>query len=262
MVLVENKDSDKNLILHGIKLAVSFRKELCFLVITSNHNELKSQLTRSILEGYKKIVTHDIPLLRVSSVILSGKPGQHVIPLVDEHEAILVVVRSALFDRWSGAVKQSPVPYLFVNGNSALIPDYKKIVLPIDLRKESKDAVLWASWFARFNNSGINAVVANDKDKENQRNVKKNILFLKKLFVKFNLGLKVFKGTKGSLKIQFEALELAHTSRADLIIILGSSYISFIDILIGLPEKKIIRAAGELPVLIINPRKDMYIMCD
>jgi len=35
-----------------------------------------------------------------------------------------------------------------------------------------------------------------------------------------------------------------------------------LDLLIGLPEKKIVRNAGHLPVMLINPRKDICMMCD
>jgi hypothetical protein len=33
-------------------------------------------------------------------------------------------------------------------------------------------------------------------------------------------------------------------------------------LLIGLPEKKLILKAGNLPVLMINPRKDSCVLCD
>ncbi|MBN1820223.1 MAG: hypothetical protein JXR31_06160 [Prolixibacteraceae bacterium] len=260
VVLIENKESDNNLILHGIKLAAAFKKELCFLLV--QNNKQISKLSESIIAGYKAVVKRDIPVLPVSDLILNGKPKDLIDPLVDEHEAILIILRNKLFKNWASAVRISPVPFLFVNENQNSVPDYKKVVLPLDLRKESKDSVLWASYFARFNNSGINVLAANDNIKDNIKSVQKNILMMKKLFTKFNIALKIFKGTSGSMKIQFEALELAKSSGAEMIIILGSSYISFIDIFIGLPENKIIRNAGTLPVLLINPRRDLYIMCD
>jgi hypothetical protein len=183
-------------------------------------------------------------------------------PLVDEQEAILIIARQTLYRKWSRAVRHSPVPFLFINEKQTTISDYKKVILPVDLRKESRDAILWASYFARFNRSGINAIAASDKARENKKSIQKNILWLKKLFSTFNLGIKVFKGSTNSLEIHFEALDLAKSSKADLIIILGSSYISIIDLIVGLPENKIIKDAGELPVLLINPRKDMYMLCD
>jgi len=57
-------------------------------------------------------------------------------------------------------------------------------------------------------------------------------------------------------------LELALSSNCDLLIILGSSNITPLDWVVGLPERKIIDNAGAIPVLIVNPRKDNYILCD
>jgi hypothetical protein len=82
------------------------------------------------------------------------------------------------------------------------------------------------------------------------------------LFQKFKIEHKIYKGAKSSLQNAFEALDLALTSDCDLLVILGSSVITPLDRLIGLPEKKIIKKAGNLPVLLINPRKDNYILCD
>lgn len=260
IVLAENAESDKILILHGIKLAGAFKKELCLLYVHPENK--KSNQISETLDGYKKVVGNEIPTLRVSTLILTGKPEGLMEDLADKYEAVLIISRASRFQKLSGVLRVSPIPFLFVNETRTEIPEYKKIVLPVDLRKETKDAVLWASYFARFNNSGVNVLAATDKNKENIRSVTKNILSIKNLFSKLNIAVKVFKGKQNSLNIQFEALELAKSSGADLIIVLGSSYISFIDLLIGLPEKKMIKKAGDLPVLIINPRKDMYILCD
>ena len=262
MVLTENSESDNNLILHGIKLAGAFKKELCFLHLPAILNTSKPEQIPAVLEGYRKIVKKEVPALRVSTLILSGKPENLMEILTDKYEIILIITRAVQYKKLSAAIKISPVPFLFINAKQTSVPDYKKIILPVDLRKEAKDAILWASYFARFNRSGINVLAANDKDKENIRNVMKNVVQIKKLFTKFNIGFRVFKGTVNSLKIQFEALEKAKALKADMIIILASSYVSFLDLLIGLPEKKILKNAGDVPVLIINPRKDMYIMCD
>ncbi|MEN8117041.1 MAG: hypothetical protein ABFS16_08690, partial [Bacteroidota bacterium] len=79
---------------------------------------------------------------------------------------------------------------------------------------------------------------------------------------KFNIRHKVFKGTKSSFRNSFEALELALSSNSNLLILLGSSTITPIDLLVGLPERKIIKLAGKLPVLVVNPRRDNYLLCE
>jgi hypothetical protein len=260
VVLTENATTDHNLILHGIKLAAIFGKELCFASLLANSGN--PEPLEESNSGYMKVIHDRIPVLRMSSVILAGNPENYMDELADDYEAILVVTRISRYKDLSKILRESPIPMLFVDENRAEIGDYKQIVLPIDVRKESKDAILWSSYFARFNQSTVRVVSAADKAKENAQGVAGNLLSLKNLFGKFNLRADYIKGEKGSLQIQFEALDVARHSNSDLLIILGSSYVSVFDMILGLPEKKILSRASGFPVLVINPRKDMYILCD
>ena len=160
------------------------------------------------------------------------------------------------------AFRESPIPFLFIDKQSENISRYKKITIPIDVRRETSDAGLWCGYFGKFNGSEIVATVATDKNKDNIKSITKNVLKLKTHLGKVKAPLKVYKGKKNSFSIQFEALQLAKQTGADLYITLGSSVVTPIDKIIGLPERKILKNAGSLPVLLVNPRKDMYVLCE
>src|SRR5690606_27146740 len=110
--------------------------------------------------------------------------------------------------------------------------------------------------------SEVVIVAANDRSKYEQHKVAKNIMVIKQLYKKFKVRHKIYKGVKSSFGNAFEALEVAKNSNCDLLIILGSSVVTPIDLIVGLPERKIVKRAGELPVLVVNPRRDNYILCD
>ncbi|MCG6190565.1 universal stress protein [Maribellus maritimus] len=254
--------SDKNLILNGIKIATIFKKELCLCFNYSgkqkkNHSEFKAKLIE-----YSTPIKNEIPGLKVSTLLLSEHLKDIPEKLSDDLEAIFIIAAKSQFRKYSPALTESPVPFLFVDEKKETIPDYKRVVLPIDLRSENSDSALWVSYFGRFNNTVIVVVAANDKIRENKNRVAKNVVLTKKLYQKFNLQHKFFKGQKGSLGVADEALELALTMEIDFLTILGSSTITPLDLLVGLPEKRIIRHSKSLPVLVINPRKDNYILCD
>ena len=59
-----------------------------------------------------------------------------------------------------------------------------------------------------------------------------------------------------------EALDKSQSSGNNLMIIPASQHVSLLDLIVGLPETKLIRQAGEIPVMCINPKRDMYILCD
>lgn len=262
VVLLTLTPSDKMLILNGLKIASLFRKELCLLFNFSKKNIKQRTEYKKRLTEYSIPLKSEVPGLKVSTLLLTEKVAYLPEKLSDDFEAIFMVAPSSQFAKYSKAVSESPIPFLFIDENRETIPDYKNLVLPIDLRKETSDSALWSSYFGRFNNTEIVVVAANDKDQNNQKQVAKNVVLSKKLFQKFNISHKIFKGQKSSLGNAFEALDFALSANADFLTILGSSTITPIDLMIGLPERKIIKRAGNLPVLVINPRKDNYILCD
>jgi len=69
-------------------------------------------------------------------------------------------------------------------------------------------------------------------------------------------------GKTSSWRICEETLENASAMHGDVMIFSGSTSISLLDLLVGLPEKKIVQKAGPLPILLINPRKDICMICD
>ncbi len=262
IALLSLNSSDKILILNGIKIASIFRKELCLLYNYPKKEKKQHEKSKAQLDEYTLPIIKELPGLKVSTLLLSEK--KMVLPerLSDDFEAILIITSASKFSIHSKSVFESPIPFLFVNDNRASIPEFKNLILPIDLRKESSEIALWASYFGRFNNSEVVGIAASDKGKDAQQHIARNVMLSKKLFLKFQIKHKIFKGTKSSLSNSFEALDLAQSSKSDLLVILGSSTITPLDLLIGLPERKIIKKAGDLPVLIINPRRDNYVLCD
>lgn len=262
MVLLSLSPNDKNVILNGIRLAEIFKKELCLLCNLSKKEKQENEKIKSQVANYILPIKAELPLLQVSSLILSETAFNLSEKLADDYEAILVLAAASDFRKHSRSLAESSIPFLFVNENRNQIPDYVKLILPMDWRSESSDSALWGANFGRFNRSGVVIVAANDSAKAEQNLVAKNVTLTRKLYQKLNIEHKVFKGSKSSFKNAFEALELAKTSGSDLMILLGSSHITPLDWLIGLPEKKILKRAGDLPILIVNPRKDNYILCD
>jgi hypothetical protein len=262
IVLLCLNSSDKTLILNGIKIASIFQKELCLVYNYSRREKKKQGLFKEQLYEYTLLIKKDLPKLKISTLLLSEKRANLSEKLSDDYEAILVIASSLKFSIHSKSVTESAIPFLFVNDNENMVSEFKNLILPLDLRKESSESALWSSYFGRFNNSEIVVVAANDKGKDAKQQLAKNAFLSKKLFQKFKINYKIFLGTKSSFGNTFEALDLALSSKSDLLVILGSSTITPLDLLIGLPERKIIKKAGDLPILIINPRRDNYILCD
>lgn len=262
IVMLRLDPSDKMLILNGLKIASLFRKELCLFYNYSKKEKKHYSDFKLKISEYSLSIKKDVPELKVSTLILSEKLTYLPEKLSDDFEAIFLIAPSSQFSKYGKALTESPIPFLFIDETRETVPDYRNLILPIDLRKENSDAALWSSYFGRFNSTEVVVVAANDNDKENQKQVAKNVVLTKKLFAKFNIPHKVFRGQKSSFGNTFEALDLAISTNADFFTILSSSVITPLDLLVGLPERKIIKKAGGLPVMVINPRRDNYILCD
>ncbi len=261
VVLTHLVPTDKALILNGIKIASIFNKELCLVYRYTKKEKEKRDEIRQKLQEYLEPVKKEIPALKTSAMLVGGRVTEMPELLADDYEAIMLITESFRFKNYAKATASSPVPFLFIDPE-APVSMFSKIVLPVDIRKENSDTALWCSWFGRFNNAEIVVIGASDKGKEMQKMVGQNIRLTKNLFSKFKIQHKIYKGRKSSLGNAFEALELAKSSGSDLLVILGSSTITPLDWLIGLPERKIIRQSEKLPVLFVNPRRDNYILCD
>lgn len=262
IVLLSFTPADKNVVLNGIKIAGIFKKELCLLYNFRKKEKLKKDSFIAKLQDYVFSIKNEIPTIKISSSLLSEKRSDLPEILADEFEGILIIAAASEFSTYSKSVQESVIPFLFVNEKCNTVPNFKNVILPVDFRRENKDSTLWASYFGRFNRAVVIIVSGNDKGKEEQQQVAKNAFYAKKLFLKFKIEHRIFKGIKSSFRNSFEALELAKSSNCDLLIILGSSSVTPLDWLIGLPERKIIKQAADLPILIVNPRKDNYLLCD
>ncbi len=254
------EETDTPLIVCGVKLATIFHKELCLFYQAGG--ALHSLDIDRKLEAYRKVLNNDFPHLAVSLLVGTFKEAHLASALADEQEAILLVAGASRFRKLSAALLSSPIPFVFVDENSPFDSDFRKVVFPVDLRPQNKDAMKWILYFGKHNRSEIVAVGANDTSKTNRHQVAGLLTALKNMLVKSAIPHKIYRGTRSSLSVHYEGLAAAQQMEAGLLVLLGSSTVTLLDLLLGLPEAKIIRRAGPLPVLVVNPRRETYLVCE
>ena len=263
MVLCDFSKSMNAAIVHGVRIASIFKKELCLFHPLGKTTEKADKLAvQKSLSSIIRKLKDDLPSIPVSSLTLKGTLTQSIDRVADQYDGILLVLSAEKIKSKLAALQQSQIPFLFVKGNQPENLRYKDLILPVDFRKVMKDTSLWASYFGRFNQSAVTVLSATEKNKDNANRIKKNQKFIEKLLYKLQLNVQFKSTPKGSFSLPFEALAQCGRDGHDLLIIPASKNISLIDLLIGLPEKKIVKKSGETPVLCINPKRDMYILCD
>lgn len=262
MVYCDFSESMKNAIVHGIRISAIFKKELClFHAYNGKKPDAKQTAQRALAQVIRKL-KDDFPSLKVSSLTLQGSLDRTIGQVAEAYDGIMLVLPADRLKPKIGALQVSQIPFLFVGSAEPESLHYDRVMLPVDYRKVMKDTSLWASYFARFNQSGIEALLARESDDENKSMVRKNCKFIEQLLAKFQIEPVVSKSDQSSFGLPFDALTRSQLEDFNLLIIPASQHISLLDLLVGLPETKIIRRAGAIPVLCINPRRDMYILCD
>jgi hypothetical protein len=260
VVLCDFTEQMKDVIVHGARMADILKKELCLLAFWKDKAH-RIQVLKKI-----EITTHNLrsnlPDFPISNLILCGSLKENIEKMVNEYETVLMVLHQTNIKIFMRAFRESSIPFLFVSGTEPDYLRYKNVLVPVDYRKASKDTSLWASYFGRFNKSQIHVVYAHETNTYEAERVTINANFFKKFLSSLYVHNQLIPGKSSSWGIVQETLSRAKEWEGDSMIFSGSSSITLIDLLIGLPEKKIVRQAGPLPVMLINPRKDICMMCD
>lgn len=260
IVICDFSERMKEVIIHGARMADMLKKELCLTAIWKDKSQ-KSEIQDKIVQTTRNLKSN-LPDLPISWLLLQKSLRDNMQKLVDEYNGVLVVLHQTDIHWVLKAFQQSSIAFLFVNGELPRFLSYKNVLVPVDYRKASKETSLWASYLGRFNRSQVQLIYAHETNNEDAGRLMKNLEFFKKFLSSLNVRHQQIAGKASSWGICNETHDRAEEWMGDLMIFSGSSSITLLDLMIGLPEKRIVKKAGHLPILLINPRKDICMMCD
>ena len=156
---------------------------------------------------------------------------------------------------WSGCHKQGLSPY----------PNaFRHVGLSIDFKKESKEKLVWASYFARFNKSAIEVYFDNYRDSGLKQKWYNNMKFLTKFFNGLGLTYSPHSVEVGNAVFPETVLQESAAEQCDLFISTTTDLRArdTLEFFIGTQEMRVIRNVRHLPTLFLNPRDDIYVLCD
>lgn len=186
----------------------------------------------------------------------------------DEKNTIMFVIgvddedAKALFNKRRALrfIKPSRLPVLTVGRKEPEENAFRRVVLPIDIERQAKEKALWAGYFSRFYEATIHVLHCNYPDEGLHRQVADNIAFVEKLYQNLEVKYQLDEVAPQS-NIDHYALEYAPTVGATLTVTMMTRYRTLADLLTGSVEKKLVGNAAQFPVLCINQRDDLYVLC-
>ncbi len=140
--------------------------------------------------------------------------------------------------------------------------EYKTVVLTLNQLRESKEKTLWASYFARFASSQVVLYYRRYKDEYHQRQLNFNIAFTRKMFAQFGLSVQTFHSLDTKTELVIQALDFTESQSYDLLICQTTKNKSFMETFLGLEEVRVVKQIRNTPILFLNPREDLFILCE
>ena len=158
---------------------------------------------------------------------------------------------------------QCKVAYLLAQEPLTDFRAMKRVGFSFDFKKESKEKLVWTSYFERFFKSELFMLSYDYKDEFLRNKWYANVKFANKLFDNLNVTYqKQSIGSKQKLFMDVLALDIANQINLGLLVTTTTNEKDAIEYFIGVQETRTVVNAYKIPILFINPREDLYVLCD
>ena len=254
ITLLHNIQTASALLSSGFQLARNLKKE--FGVLTFVESAVDGNVQKDSLEKYfSENGFEDV------KVIFSQKPVKQLAEICEENEASFLMIQ------WSNSQKKQlknylkycrdlRIPYLFFKDEFTLI-NFEKVLVPVGFLIEDYEKTQFASAFGRFCGSEITILQANDYGSKAKTTVEK----MKLIFDKFDFEYKVEKAKSDSFKFDKEGVLKAEKENYGVVLVSASRDYGLDDVIFGPKELHLVKKSP-VPLLLINPRGDLYTLCD
>ena len=149
-------------------------------------------------------------------------------------------------------VVSSRIPFLVVQGKPAKTK-IDTILLPIDFKRENKEKANWIYYLSRNFGSRFIILKSNARDKGFKRKILSNIKYVETFLKGHDIAYEIVTAS-GNESFKKEIVSFAKAHDADLILIMATRDIRWVDYMLGAPEQYILANPYNLPVMCMNPR--------
>jgi nucleotide-binding universal stress UspA family protein len=154
-------------------------------------------------------------------------------------------------------------PYIFITNTMRDILSLNRILVPVTMLEEEVYKAEICTYLARKTGARILLLPAADYGSHARNNTNRIITHIKAVTERTgeNISYEVVLARKDSFKLIREASERQRDFQHDLLILTASRDYGLDDLLFGPPERKAIQRAL-VPVMLVNPREDLFSLCD
>lgn len=163
-------------------------------------------------------------------------------------------------------------PYLFITSTMTIKP-LRRLLVPVSMLEEETYKAEICTYIARRTGAHIILLQANDYGSHARQNVNRIVTHIEKINERISnderrttndeqpISYEISIARKDSFSLMREAAERQRDFQHDLLILTASRDYGLDDILFGPQEQKAIQKAL-VPVMLVNPRDDLFSLCD
>ncbi|MCB9246536.1 MAG: universal stress protein [Flavobacteriales bacterium] len=274
LVPLDFSTAANNALEHAVNIANLFGNDIALLYVVQEswyksvfgsnveRNLLMEQVARQLEERRQAILDKN-PKLTVSVIVNEGHIHKQIIEVAKELNCDSIVMgyhgESAL-DQVIGSttmriLNASPVPVVVVKEVPSSL-DYKKIVLPIDLTRESRQKVSWGIHLAKKYDSEVHVIMEVEDDEFLMHKVNNNLAQVERLLAAENVRFvsKILSDQEYPEEFGKDIVQYADEIKADLIMIMTQKEGGIMDLFVGSFARQIIQGS-HVPVMAINPKE-------
>ncbi len=235
-------------------------------IVLFHCNPDESVKTRLAEKAGHIIAMHGI---KTECFIPSGNQAELMFALAHKTESILIVIghdnrQSSInlsLKKTLRMMRQSRTPFLMVT-EGLHNKSFRDIVYCMGYNKTEKEKILWASYFGRICNSKIHIVKPKASDQFFKTGIRSNLQAMDKLYNTVDVDFKMVLAEENIHHATNAALKYSNSIQAGAFIILTTLRPDIFDFFGGSDDLIAIKNKFSIPVLCINPRDDLYVLCN
>ena len=157
-------------------------------------------------------------------------------------------------------IAPSRLPVMTVGASGPIDPQWLNVLVTLDIYRQEKEKALWSGYFNRYGGATVHVLHTTYKDEFLREKLRDNLEFTDKLYSNLEIQAEKHEIPKAG---DLDAYALRHAAdyHGCLLVVMTTTYKSVIDILFGTREKHLIANRFGIPILCLNERDDLYVLC-
>ena len=207
----------------------------------------------------------------VTYAVLKGETSKVIDALPTLLNAVAIVAQVDAHARRGSALSRKDVLKNFSGCKTAFLvaqeplhntDKMKEVAMSLDFKKESKDKLIWSSYFPRFGSCRMNVLYYDYKDQFLKNKWYATMQQLHKLYSELGITFHPHIIKSKSTFTDVNALRYAAENGYGLLISVTTKERDGLEFFIGTQEQRTIVNKEHIPSLFLNPREDLYVLCD